>query len=155
MAARHATYFVHVSEDERPVTSAGNGCRARPRTRIVPCVTKAATLEKDAFAEAWNGLDKADRRRIRRLVRIGQPVENADEVPLAIGFSEYQQSRPWLRLFWFWFVPALLIGMVAAFQLHPIVVGFVLGGGAQAVMARRNVRRAAKVNAAVSPDVTD
>jgi hypothetical protein len=112
-------------------------------------VTETATIEDTKFADTWNALDKGDRRRIRRLVRIGRPVDDVAEVPLAVGFSRYQQTRKWMRYFWFWFVPALLIAIVAAAQVHPLVIGLVLGGGVQAVMTRRNFGRAAVVNAAV------
>jgi hypothetical protein len=101
------------------------------------------------FVTEWNATDPAERRQIRRLVRIGQPVETADQARLALGFAEFQQSRPWWRYFWFWFVPAVVIAMVAAMGIHPILIGIVLGAVASTIMIHRNFTRVAKINAAV------
>ena len=108
-------------------------------------VAKAATVDP-AFAEAWNGLEKDERRQIRRLVRIGRPQESVAEAELAVGFAAYQRTRPWYRFFWLWIVPLVVAGLIAGASLHPLVIGMVAGAAVVAIMARRNFKRAAKVN---------
>ena len=101
------------------------------------------------FVTEWNETDAAERRQIRRLVRIGSPVETSEQAQLAVGFVEFQQSRPWWRYFWFWLVPAVLIALVAARGIHPILIGMVLAAAASTILVRRNFSRVAKVNAAL------
>jgi hypothetical protein len=48
-----------------------------------------------------------------------------------------------MRAFWLWFVPGLVIALGVASQMHPLVIGIVLALAAQAVFARRNLRKAA------------
>jgi hypothetical protein len=103
--------------------------------------------DQAAFIATWNALPKAERRQIRRLVRIGRPVEHEDQAPLAVGFADYQASRPWWRYYWFWLVPAVVIALIAAVNIHPIVIGIVLGGMATAIMIRRNFKRVRVINA--------
>jgi hypothetical protein len=103
----------------------------------------------EAFAADWNGLDKADRRQIRRLVRIGRPQESVADAELAVGFAAYQRSRAWFRFFWFWIVPLAVAGLVAGMNLHPLVVGMVFGAVVVAYMSRRNYKRVERVNAPV------
>jgi hypothetical protein len=103
--------------------------------------------DQAAFIETWNGLPSAERRQIRRLVRIGRPVETREQAPLAVGFADYQATRPWWRYYWFWLAPAVVIALIAAVNIHPIVIGIVLGGMAAAIMIRRNFKRVRKVNA--------
>ena len=62
-------------------------------------------LEHAAFISTWNATDTGVRRRVRRFVRLGQPVDSRDEAQLAVGFADYQRDRIWFRLFWLWFVP--------------------------------------------------
>lgn len=102
-----------------------------------------------AFAARWNALDKDDRRRIRRLVRIGRPQATAAEAELANGFAAYQRTRPWYRFYFLWIVPIFVAAFIAASNLHPIVIGLVLGATAVSFMSRRNFTRAEKVNAEV------
>ncbi len=104
------------------------------------------TPETD-YAEQWNRLDTSERRRIRRLVRVGRPVETREEARLALVFADYQRTRPWFRLFWYWFIPAVLVALVAAAGIHPILVGVVLASAGSALLAYRNFKRVAKVNA--------
>ncbi len=104
--------------------------------------------EQAAFIKRWNGTLAPERRQIRRLVRIGRPVESTEQAELAVGFSEYQRSRPWWRYFWLWFVPAVLVAMLAAVNIHPIVIGIVLGAAASVIMVRRNFTRVRKINRA-------
>ncbi|HEY5153456.1 MAG TPA: hypothetical protein VIJ47_01910 [Acidimicrobiales bacterium] len=101
------------------------------------------------FIEAWNNADRTDRRRVRRVVRVGRPVETAEDAQLAVGYAAFQRSRAWFRYFWFWFVPATLVAMFAALNIHPIVVGIVLAMAGNGLLLRWNIRRADKVNAAL------
>lgn len=99
-----------------------------------------------AFAAEWNALDKPTRRQIRRLVRIGRQQENATDARLAVGFAAYQRTRPWYRLFWLWFVPMIVAGAIAGFALHPILIGVVLAVAGNAVLVRRNFKKADWLN---------
>jgi len=99
-----------------------------------------------AFAAEWNALDKPTRRQIRRLVRIGRQQENATDARLAVGFAAYQRSRPWYRFFWLWFVPMIVAGTIAGFALHPILIGVVLAVAGNAVLVRRNFKKADWLN---------
>ena len=106
----------------------------------------APSDDQSAFIETWNATPAPERRQIRRLVRIGRPVENPEQVPLAVGFADYQATRSWWRLFWFWFIPAVLIALIAAVNMHPIVIGLVLGAAASAFVIRRNFKRVRTIN---------
>lgn len=99
-----------------------------------------------AFAAEWNALDKPTRRQIRRLVRIGRQQENATDARLAVGFAAYQRTRPWYRLFWLWFIPMIVAGTIAGFALHPILIGVVLAVAGNAVLVRRNFKKADWLN---------
>ena len=51
------------------------------------------------FIAQWRALPARDRRRIRRLVRLGLPVgQGATQV--AANYARFQLRRPWFRLFW-------------------------------------------------------
>ena len=102
--------------------------------------------DQAAFIETWNATPAKERRQIRRLVRIGRPVETPAQAPLAVGFATYQQSRSWWKLFWFWFVPAIVITLIAAVNIHPIFIGIVLGAAASVFMIRRNFKRVGIIN---------
>ncbi|MGH2773237.1 MAG: hypothetical protein ACRDIU_08905, partial [Actinomycetota bacterium] len=102
--------------------------------------------EGDSFIEQWNAMDRRDRLRIRRLVRIGRPAQGPDEAPLAVGYARFQLQRPWMKIFWVWFVPGLVLAMAVAARVHPVFVGVVLALGAQGVFTRINLGRAEKVN---------
>lgn len=101
------------------------------------------------FIDDWAALPAADRRRIRRLVRLGRPVE-PEEQSLAAEYARYQAQRPWFRRFWIWFVPGTFLALGAAAQIHALFVGAVIALAAQAVLTRRNVRRAASSTTARS-----
>jgi hypothetical protein len=116
-------------------------------------MAKAQVVDPD-FAAEWNSLEKAERRQIRRLVRIGRPQETRAEARLAISFAAYQRSRAWYRFFYLWIAPLAVAGMIAGLNLHPIFIGMVLGGLAIAYMSRRNYKRAEKINAPVLADGT-
>jgi hypothetical protein len=109
--------------------------------------TASVAPEHAALAATWNELDAGRRRQIRRMIRIGQPQETAEDAGLAVAFASYQRARPWFRFFWLWIVPLAVVTVVAASGIHPIVVGLVLGATASAVLVRRNVQRVGKVNA--------
>jgi len=96
------------------------------------------------FTEEWNALSLRDRRRLRRMVRIGRLPEDADEVRLAEDFAVHERTRLVWRAFWFWFVPGMIVALGVALTIHPIVVGIVLASGAQALVVRRNAGRIAR-----------
>ena len=97
---------------------------------------------------AWRALDARHRRRLRRLVRVGRPVDEPADAAVAVAYARYQRSRPWWRLFWLWFVPGLLFAIGVAVTIHPVVIGVVLGFAVQALVVRRNTGRAEQVNEA-------
>jgi hypothetical protein len=112
-------------------------------------VTAPAIPEGDEFIRRWNGLERRDRLRVRRLVRLGRAVGDREEAQLAVAYARFQGSRPWARMFWLWFVPGIVLALAAAVRIHPLVVGMVLALGTQAIFARRNLRRVETVNAAL------
>ena len=112
-------------------------------------MTKRAIPEGDAFVERWNALDRRDRLRMRRLVRLGRPMSDRTEAELAVAYARFQASRPWARMFWVWFVPGLVLALATAGATRPILIGVVLALAAQALFARRNLRRAEAINAAL------
>jgi hypothetical protein len=109
----------------------------------------AARGVDEAFATRWNALDKAERRQVRRLVRIGRPQASVEQAELANGFAAYQRTRPWYRFYFLWIIPVALAGFIAAANLHPVVLGLVLGAVVVSFMSRRNFGRAERVNADV------
>jgi hypothetical protein len=109
-------------------------------------MAKAPVVDEE-FAATWNGLEKAERRQIRRLVRIGRPQETLPEAELAVAFAAYQRSRPWYRFYFLWIVPLIVGGLIAGMNIHPLVVGMVLGAAAISFMTRRNFKRVEKINA--------
>jgi hypothetical protein len=104
----------------------------------------AASTTPNAFIDEWNDLDRAERLRLRRLVRMGRPVEEPALARLAPAYAQYQCNRPWMRYFWVWFVPAMLLALLAAAGIHPLLVGVVLALGAQAAWASHCLRRVAR-----------
>jgi hypothetical protein len=102
------------------------------------------TLESSSFSAQWNALPRSDRSRVRRLVRMGRPVDEPGLAALAAEYARFQMQRPWMRLFWLWFVPGMFVVLGVAAGIHPIVVGIVLALGAQAVWAWFNLRKVAR-----------
>lgn len=98
-------------------------------------------MDQTQFAARWNALCLRDRRRMRRLVRLGRPLDDPEEAALAVEYARFQRSRPWARLFWIWFVPGLVLALGIATRIHPVVIGMVLAMAAQAVFANRNLKR--------------
>lgn len=101
----------------------------------------------DEFHRAWADLPRRERSRLRRLVRMGRPLESGDEAAVAVAYARLQRSRPWGRMFWFWFVPGLALSLGVANTIHPLVVGVVLALAAQAAYAHRNLARVEQINA--------
>ncbi len=101
------------------------------------------------FQRAWRALPLADRRRVRRLVRLGRPLADHGEAIVGVGYARFQRSRTWARLFWLWFLPGLVAAIGIAVRMHPLVVGVVLALAAQAVFAHRNLARVERINAPV------
>lgn len=101
-----------------------------------------------AFIEAWNTLERPERKRLRRLVRLGRPIDEPELAGLAPSYARYQQARPWVRFFWLWFVPGVLFALGMASQMHPVMIGIVLALAGQAVLTNRNLRRAARESSA-------
>lgn len=102
--------------------------------------------EGDRFVDQWNALDRKDRLRIRRLVRLGKAQSDPEEAVLALGYARLQLSRPWMRMFWVWFVPGIVMALGVAMRMHPFVVGVVIALGSQSVLTWINLRRTEKVN---------
>lgn len=104
-------------------------------------------MSESDFARRWADLGGKERSRIRRLVRMGRVLESPEQARLGVRYAEVQRGRIWIRTFWVWFVPGLLLSLGVASRIHPVLVGIVLALAAQAVMARRNLGRAGKINA--------
>ncbi len=94
-------------------------------------------------------MDRRERQRLRRVVRLGRALDTPEEAALAVGYARFQRTRIWSRLFWVWFVPGLVIALGIATQIHPVAIGIVVALAAQAVFARRNLGRVEKVNEAL------
>lgn len=107
---------------------------------------ETAIPEGDEFVRQWNALDVKDRRRVRRLVKLGRPLEDAEEAALAIAYGRFQLSRTWMRFFWLWFIPGVVLAIGIATSIHPLLIGVVLALSAQAFATRRNLRRVEQVN---------
>ncbi len=81
----------------------------------------SANIEPSSFGTEWNALDRSERLRLRRLVRMGRSVDDPALARLAPDYARHQLARPWMRLFWLWFVPGVFVVFAAAAQVHPIV----------------------------------
>ena len=103
-----------------------------------------ATPSPRTFPADWNALERADRLRLRRLVRLGRPIDDPQLAHIAHAYARHQTARPWMRYFWLWFVPGMLIALGTAAGIHPVLVGIVLALGAQAVWAWCSLRRTAR-----------
>jgi hypothetical protein len=103
-----------------------------------------ANFEHSAFAAQWNTLERRDRLRLRRLVRIGRSNDDPELATLAPAYAQWQLQRIWMRLFWLWFIPGIFIVLLLSAQIHPIFVGITIALGAQAVWAYINLRKTAR-----------
>ncbi len=63
---------------------------------------------------------------------------------MAPGYAQWQLQRPWMRLFWVWFVPGIFLVLGAAARIHPILLGVAIALGAQAVWAYVSIRKLAR-----------
>ena len=107
----------------------------------------SANFEAGAFAAKWNALERSDRLHLRRLVRMGRKIDEpelAHLANLAPAYARWQLQRPWMRFFWLWFVPGVVVVLGAAAQIHPILVGATIALGAQAVWAYISLRKVAR-----------
>lgn len=125
--------------------TSSSSSKAKKASKSASASSSKSSVDLD-FASEWNALDKPTRRQIRRLVRIGRQQENASDARLAVGFAAYQRTRPWYRLFWLWFIPMLAAGAIAGFAVHPILIGVVLAAAGNAVLVRRNFKKADWLN---------
>ena len=98
------------------------------------------------FLARWGELPRTERARIRRQVRLGRRFDGREEAQLGVDYANFQRSRIWVRTFWVWFLPGLLLSLGIAARIHPIFVGIVLALAAQAVFARRNLVRVELIN---------
>jgi hypothetical protein len=99
-------------------------------------------MTREDFIAEWNELDVRERKHLRRLVRLGRPIEEPKFEALAPEYAQLQRDKPWMKLFWLWFVPGVLLALSVASQMHPIFVGIVIALAAQAVFAHRNLKKA-------------
>jgi hypothetical protein len=104
----------------------------------------STNFEPSAFGAEWNALGRSERLRLRRLVRLGRSVDEPGLARLAPGYAQWQLQRPWMRVFWIWFVPGIVFVLGVAAQIHPVLVGATIALGAQAVWAYFNLRKAAR-----------
>jgi hypothetical protein len=104
----------------------------------------SAHFEASAFGAKWNSLNRTERMHLRRLVRMGRKIEEPDLAPLAGDYARWQMQRPWMRFFWFWFVPGLFVVLSVSAGIHPLLVGAVIALGAQAVWAYVSLRKTAR-----------
>lgn len=100
------------------------------------------------FATAWNALPRAERTQLKRIVRMGRRIDDPAQRPLAAAYARYQSTRPWIRFFWLWFAPGLVIAVGIASRIHPLATGIVIALGAQGAWAWFNLKRLARDSAA-------
>lgn len=106
-----------------------------------------ANFEANAFGAQWNALQRGERLRLRRLVRMGRRIDEpelAHLAHLAPSYAQWQMRRPLMRFFWLWFVPGIFIVLGLTAQIHSILVGVTIALGAQAVYAYINLRKLAR-----------
>lgn len=104
----------------------------------------STTYDSSAFSAEWNALDRSDRLRLRRLVRMGRSVDSPELSRITQDYARWQLRRPWMRLFWLWFVPGIFFVLLVSAQIHPVLLGVTIALGAQAVWAWFNLRKAAR-----------
>jgi hypothetical protein len=101
-------------------------------------------MDDESFLTTWRQMGGTDRRRVRRLSRIGRIEPGSPDEGVALAMARHQASRPWWRYFWVWFVPGLVIALSMAMQMHPVMIGVVLAYAGQALLTRRNVGKLAR-----------
>jgi hypothetical protein len=75
---------------------------------------------------------------------MGRPIDSPELAHLAPEYARWQMRRPWMRLFWLWFVPGILVVLAFSASIHPVVVGITIALGAQAVWAWFSLRKVAR-----------
>ncbi len=103
-----------------------------------------AITDEAAFAEAWNRLERRERSHLRRLVRMGRSIDEPHLASLAVAYARHQVARPWIRLFWFWFVPGIIVILGIAAKIHPLFIGVTLALAGQALWAYISLGRTAR-----------
>jgi hypothetical protein len=106
----------------------------------------SAHFETSAFSAKWNAMNRAERMHLRRLVRMGRKIEEPELAPLAPDYARWQMRRPWMKYFWFWFVPGLFIALGMTASVHPILVGITIALAGQAVWAYLSLRKTARAS---------
>jgi len=107
-------------------------------------MSTSTTFEPSTFAANWNAMDRSERLRLRRSVRMGRAIDPPELQPLAADYARWQMQRPWMRLFWLWFIPGMFVVLGLTAQIHPVLVGIAIALGAQAVWAWFNLRKLAR-----------
>jgi hypothetical protein len=106
---------------------------------------RAMTTKTDStFVTEWNALDRPERARVRRSVRMGRAVEPPELAHLAPGYAACQMQKAWMRFFPLWFVPGIILALGAAADVHPILLGVTIALGGQAVWAYISLRKVAR-----------
>ncbi len=79
---------------------------------------------------------------------MGRAIDDPVLEPLAGAYARHQLARPWMRLFWLWFIPGVVLALGIASQIHPLALGVVLALAGQAVWAQINLKRCARAGPA-------
>lgn len=105
-------------------------------------------------ATAWNEADRARRKQIRRLIRVGWAQETVADAKLAVAYAQYQRTRPWYRFAPLWAalitVAALVLGMTGLYggsAPSALLAGAMLGFAGNLLLVKRNYRRVEQANA--------
>ena len=106
----------------------------------------SANFEAGAFAAKWNAMERSDRLHLRRLVRMGRKIDEPELAHLAPAYARWQLQRPWMRFFWFWFVPGVFVVLGGAARIHPVLVGVTIALAAQGVWAYISLRKLARTS---------
>jgi hypothetical protein len=120
----------------------------------MPRTTPSRASIDPLAATAWNEADKARRKQIRRLIRVGWTQETVADAKLAIAYAQYQRTRPWYRFAPLWAalitVGALVLGMTGLYGgsvPSALLAGAMLGFAGNLLLVKRNYRRIELVNA--------
>ena len=105
----------------------------------------------DPAAVAYNELPRVEKKVLRRTVRMGRPLETPEEARMAVALATFQRAQPWYKLFWFLFVPGLLVSVAIAARLHVALVGVVLALAAQGAWGWFSLRRVERLNRHLLP----
>jgi len=125
------------------VVKAKGGPGRRPGPARRPRVDPATT--------AYNALSRAEQKVLRRTVRMGRPLQSSEDARMAVALARYQRSQPWYKLFWFLFVPGVVVSVAIAATIHLLMVGVVLAVAAQGAWGWIGLRRVESVNRHLLP----